>query len=127
MFIGELSKKTGFSRDTIRFYEKLGVIGKKIIQGESKYKIYNDIDLKRLQRIKKIKAFGFTLNEIKDILTAWDCDDINCDEMARRGKKKILEIDRKILEFQKIKESIKHEFTKCAKLCVEDKCGILEV
>ncbi|MFN0293524.1 MerR family transcriptional regulator [Pedobacter helvus] len=59
MLIGELVAKTGLSRDTVRFYEKQGLIavGRKQ-RRENNYKEYSDEVLERLLTIKRLKNFG---------------------------------------------------------------------
>lgn len=69
MLIGHLSKLSGFSKDTIRFYEKIGLISvprqRKV---NTSYKDYPKETLDRLRVIKKYKALGFTLEEIRELL-----------------------------------------------------------
>ena len=69
MRIGELSKRSGFTKDTIRFYEKLGLISLKK-KGRNKYqfKDYPETILRRLVAIRQIKDYGFTLQETLGIL-----------------------------------------------------------
>lgn len=69
MLIGELSAKTGLSRDTIRFYEKQGLI--KVSRGQRRdnnYKEYPEEVVDRLLTVKRLKGLGFTLNESGDLL-----------------------------------------------------------
>ena len=72
MLIGELSKRTGFSHDTIRFYEKKGLIetNKKDRRGNN-YKEYTETVYNKLVLIKTVKELGFTLNEIDEFIKAW--------------------------------------------------------
>jgi len=72
MLIGELSKRTGFSHDTIRFYEKKGLIetNKKDRRGNN-YKEYPETVYNKLVLIKTVKELGFTLNEIDEFIKAW--------------------------------------------------------
>lgn len=125
MQIGDVAKRTGFSRDTIRFYERVGVIGAKLLRGENKYRNYSDRDILRLLRVKKVKNYGFTLAEIRDILNAWETDAMRCNEMLRLANIKTREIERKIKDLQATKERIQAEFKSCALRCSDDKCGIL--
>lgn len=69
MFIGELAKKSGFTRDAIRYYEKTGLIRCKG-QGstDNNYKIYSDETLQILDHIAKLKNMGFSLSQSKEIL-----------------------------------------------------------
>lgn len=69
MLIGQLSKRSGFSKDTIRYYEKIGLL---IIPKEARcgnnYKDYPEAALQTLKAIRKYKELGFTLEEIRELL-----------------------------------------------------------
>ncbi|MEZ5015515.1 MAG: MerR family transcriptional regulator [Flavipsychrobacter sp.] len=69
MLIGELSKRSGFSRDTIRYYEKIElIVVSKSARREHNYKDYSEEVLEQLKAIKKYKELGFTLEEIRELL-----------------------------------------------------------
>ena len=107
MLIGEISNRTGLSRDTIRFYEKKGLI--KVSRTDSEwnnYKNYNARNLNRLILIKKAKGFGFTLNEICEILELYEIDSASCSTLLTKVNKKIAEIDKKIKQLQDVKKMI---------------------
>jgi MerR family transcriptional regulator, copper efflux regulator len=92
MLIGELSKKTGVSKDTIRFYEKLGLIeASDRCAGTRLYKEYSSETIERLHMITQGKGLGFTLSEIKQLLDEWGGG-----AMPKRDKIKVIE--RKIEE-----------------------------
>ena len=68
MLIGELVIRAGCPRDTIRFYEKVGLIeGKRGRSGTNNYKHYDDQMVDRILLVKQAKILGFTLAEIKEI------------------------------------------------------------
>src|SRR4051812_9455160 len=70
MLIGEVSKQTGLSKDTIRYYEKSGLLKREQkARRRNHYKEYSELDLKILFFIQLTKEYGFTLNEIKDFLS----------------------------------------------------------
>ena len=72
MLIGELSRRTGLTKDTIRFYEKLGLITACDRQaGTRRYKEFSEEMLQRLLLINQAKALGFTLKEIKQFVEEW--------------------------------------------------------
>lgn len=75
VFIGELSRKAGVSTQTIRYYERLGLMSQPE-RTESKYRLYSEGDEERLQFIQKAKLFGLSLDEIKTLI------DIRCDGEA---------------------------------------------
>ena len=73
MLIGELSKKTGFSKDTIRFYEQQGLLDAAVfIRSDNNYRNYTNAAIDKLNFIRQAKKFGFTLKEIKKIIAEWD-------------------------------------------------------
>jgi len=94
MLIGELSKKTGFSRDTIRYYEKLGLIKEPARNGaDNNYKNYTETVLKRLLAIRKIKDFGFTLKETHGMLILFEEGVLEHERGNRYVKRKIALIE----------------------------------
>ena len=73
MLINELSKRTGLSPHTIRFYEKSGLIKgqRDEKQKSNNYFHYTEAAVEKLALIKDAKAAGFTLNEIAQLIDAW--------------------------------------------------------
>ena len=62
--IEEVSKKTGLTKRTLRYYEDLDLL--KPVRTDSSYRLYSDEDIERVNRIKEIKeSLGFSLNEVK--------------------------------------------------------------
>ncbi|MEO5582825.1 MAG: MerR family transcriptional regulator [Saprospiraceae bacterium] len=99
MFIGELSKQSGLSRDTIRFYEKnkLFTVGRKE-RRDNNYKEYSEATLQRLMNIRQIKGFGFTLNEVSELLDMIDVNAASCNNVLDKFDDKVKKIDEKIRE-----------------------------
>lgn len=130
MLIGQLAQRSGFTRDTIRFYEKHGLIAvPRKSRRENNYKEYPDEALERLLRIKRIKALGFTLNETQEILDLMDIDKATCAHMSAQFDAKTKAIDEKISELAALKRTL----VEGAALCptpAEDRgqqgnCGLL--
>lgn len=104
MLIGELAKKSGFTRDTIRFYEKNGLIElEKDSRFENNYKDYSDHVLRRLEVIRKIKDMGFTLVEIKAIIDLYETGTLDQERGRKYLERKIQKINQKIEELHQIK------------------------
>lgn len=104
MLIGELSSKTGLTRDTIRFYEKAGLI--KTVEKdrrENNYKDYPQEVADRLMLINHAKSLGFTLNEIKAVIDLWQDDFLSTQDKIGLLNKKIEEIDSKIQRLNDMK------------------------
>jgi MerR family transcriptional regulator, copper efflux regulator len=105
MLIHELSKKTGISPHTIRFYEKSG-----LLQGRrdeavktNNYLHYDDDAVYRLGLIQSAKAVGFTLNEIKQLIDVWSNKGFSIAQKVEILDEKLLEIDAKIKQLEAIK------------------------
>ena len=81
MRIGELSKKTGIATDTLRYYEKEGLISP-AIRSSNGYRQYNQDSYQQLQFINRAKDVGFTLKECRELLAifkqrnAHTCEDV---------------------------------------------------
>ncbi len=118
MLIGELAQKTGFSKDTIRFYEKQGLIevGRKERRFNN-YKEYTEKTLQKLLAIKRIKGFGFTLNETSEFLELIDGNIASCDNVADKIIQKVDVITKKIKELEEIKLAMINGVRKCNDCC----------
>ncbi|MEN9884499.1 MAG: hypothetical protein RLZZ420_1716 [Bacteroidota bacterium] len=120
MLINELSKKTGISTHTIRFYEKSGLIeGKQDETVKSNnYFHYDDITIEKLEFINDAKSVGFTIKEIGQIINAWYNK-----KYTKKQKLEILEEKLKSLE-QKMKEikGMKKQILQFKEDVVNDKC-----
>jgi len=114
MLIGELSQRTGLSHDTIRFYEKKGLIsvGKKQ-RRENNYKEYSEGVYDRLMLIKTIKELGFTLNEIDEFIRAWGDEDASCSNLSHHLTDKINRVDHQIALLQAVRAKLSKSLEKC--------------
>lgn len=104
MLIGELSKKTGLSKDTIRFYEKMGLIEAKARQaGTRTYMEFSSEILERVVMITQGKSLGFTLNEIKHLIETWGSVSMPLAEKLKVIDRKFDEITEKMRQLEEIK------------------------
>jgi DNA-binding transcriptional MerR regulator len=130
MLIGELVAKTGLSRDTIRFYEKQGLVqvGRKQ-RRDNNYKEYPAEMVDRLQTIRRMKHFGFTLNEVADLLDMIEVNEATCDNVSGLIEKKVELLDMKIREMIALRNQLIAGVTKCKNCCApvqsEENCPIL--
>ncbi len=104
MLIGELAQKTGLSKDTIRFYEKRGLIEAKARQaGTRTYMEFSPEMLERVVLITQGKSLGFTLNEIRHLIETWGNMTMPITEKLRVIDGKLNEITQKIRQLEEIK------------------------
>lgn len=104
MLIGTLSKLSGLSRDTIRYYEKIGLLQlPKSARRENGYKDYPEETLKTLKEILRYKDLGFTLEEIRELLVWNDMGVLDVHKMLKVVELKITGLDETIEKLHEIK------------------------
>lgn len=114
MLIGELSEKTGLSRDTIRFYEKKGLIEiPKKLRRENNYKEYPETVLNKLNLIIKVKELGFTLNEIDTFFELWGEEDASCENLVFTLENKVNQVDQQLDQLRQLKDRLNESLQKC--------------
>ena len=114
MKIGEIAQRSGFSKDTLRYYEKIGLIRlTKKQRSENNYRIYDDSILTDLKTIKKMKSIGFTLKEIKELRRMEELDYVSCSSLAPLIKNKLEKIEEQLILLQ----SQKQQLLKLVDLC----------
>jgi DNA-binding transcriptional MerR regulator len=105
--IGQVSKRSGTSIDTIRYYEKEGLL-KRPSRSEGGFRLYPQEAVDQLVFIKKAQEFGLTLREIKKIMCCGDKGlEPCCDMTVNLFSRKIKEFEKKIDELQRMKKKLK--------------------
>ena len=100
--IGEVAKRSGIGVETIRFYEREGVIPPPL-RTESGYRQYGVDIFKRLHFIKRAQGLGFSLKEIKQLIALRVTPKSNCAEVKRRALVKLDKINEKIADLQRMR------------------------
>jgi MerR family copper efflux transcriptional regulator len=97
MLIGQLSRSTGFSKDTIRYYEKIGLIElPKRPRIGNNYKDYPEELVQTLNAIRKYKELGFTLEEIRELLVLQSIQVLDVSKLIQIVERKITGMDAEI-------------------------------
>lgn len=130
MLIGELVKRTGLSKDTIRFYEKQALITvSKRERRDNNYKEYSEDILHRLTTIKRLKNFGFTLNEVSDLLKMMDYNEASCENVKDKIADRVGILDEKIREMMEVRTMLMQGAQQCQTGCSpqapDGNCAIL--
>ncbi|MDA8647184.1 Zn(2+)-responsive transcriptional regulator [Porticoccaceae bacterium] len=104
--IGELAHQSQVSRDTLRFYEKHGLITPSA-RTDAGYRLYAESDIKRIGFIVSAKKVGFTLNEIQQLLQLEVTKDIkSCQDVKEFVDHKIQLVNQQLIETRRIKKSL---------------------
>ena len=126
MTIGQLAKKTEVNVETIRFYERRGLMPKPL-RRESGYRQYSDDDIARVRFIRRAKELGFSLKEILELLSLRVDPDTTCGDIKRRAETKIADIDQKIRTLQGMKKALAKLVALCRGRGPTSECPILEI
>ena len=120
MLINELSKKTGVTSHTIRFYEKAGLLKGKRDEAVSSnnYFHYDEETVEKLQFIRDAKSVGFTINEIGQMIDAWYSKKFSKKKKLDLLEEKLLSLEQKIKEIKEMKKLI----TQFKKDILNDEC-----
>ncbi len=108
MRIAELEQRTGVSRHTLRYYEKEGLLLEVGRRGNN-YRHYSEKAVQRVGMVRQLKALGFSLKEIREVLDALRSDSIDCDQGAALMAEKKAAVDRKITELKAVSRMLGEE------------------
>jgi DNA-binding transcriptional MerR regulator len=109
--IGELATRAGTSADTVRYYEKLGLLGPPS-RSEGGYRLYGAAELGRLQFIRRAKLLGLSLEEIRGLLglaEEGDCHPLR-GKVAALLRRKIEECEAKLTELTAFKANLQERY-----------------
>lgn len=111
MTIGQVAKRVQIHIETIRFYERQGLIDK-TQRTPAGYRQYTTATIERLQFITRAKALGFTLQEISDLLNLRE-PSTKCADVQARAEAKIADIEARITQLNAIKCTLEELVLQC--------------
>lgn len=123
--IGEVAKLSGVGIETIRYYERQGLLTEPD-RRPSGYRQYDQTVVTRLQFIRRAKDLGFTLAEISELLGLWFDTTTTCQHVRQRAEQKIANIEAKIRSLQKMKRSLKNIVEQCEGSESVEECPLLQ-
>ena len=110
--IGQLARRAAVSVDAVRFYERRGILPRPQ-RRPSGYRIYREADVDRLRMTKALQKLGFTLEEVKSALDAFDTGSATCASERWRLQAVLGRIDAKIAELQHLRAAVAFAFESC--------------
>ncbi|MDR5694578.1 MAG: heavy metal-responsive transcriptional regulator [Armatimonadota bacterium] len=105
-FIGQVAERAGVNPKTIRYYEAIGLLPKPQ-RGENRYRLYSKEVIEVLRFIRKARALGFTLSEIKEIIAIRQQGHVPCVHVQSLLKRKIAELDQRIKDLVAFRKRLK--------------------
>lgn len=123
--IGQVAHRSGVGIDTVRFYEREGLLAKPT-RNHSGYRQFDVGVIARLQFILRAKELGFTLNEIKELLSLRVDPSTSCEDVKARAETKIADIEDKIRTLQRMKRALLRLTQECCETGSGSECPILD-
>jgi len=123
--IGQVAKQAGVGVETIRFYERRGLIAEPKRRA-SGYRQYPLDAVRRIRFIRRAKELGFTLEEISDLLSLRVDPNSKSSDVRKRAREKIADIEDKIAALGDMRDALERVASKCKGCRPTSECPILE-
>jgi len=119
-----LARETGCNLETIRYYENIGVMPDPPRTAKG-FRVYDDSHVVRLRFVMRMRALGFTLEEVRGFLTLVDGGTQTCAEVLERTQAHLAEVRAKIADLKRIERVLAETAAKCSGDEVPD-CPVLD-
>jgi DNA-binding transcriptional MerR regulator len=103
--IGEVARLAGVGVETLRFYERSGLLNRPA-RSEGGYRLYDSQALKTLEFIKRAQSLGFTLEEIKRIIAESRAGQRPCAEVRETVRRRLTEIDEHMSQIRRYRNAL---------------------
>lgn len=116
MTIGRVAARASVSVDTVRFYERRGLLAhpRRSVSG---YRVYSDDVLDRLHFIQDAKGLGFSLREIKELLSLGVKSTKECGPVTRKAEAKLSAMNEEIRRLQRLRRTLEKMVEDCGGSC----------
>lgn len=125
--IGEVAERTGVGVETLRFYERSGLLGRPN-RTRAGYRIYDEAALEQVAFIKRAQAIGFSLDEISAIMKERASGRSPCREVREMARRKLSELDEHFKELRRHRDELARTLRDWDERGVEEGhvCGLIE-
>ena len=123
MGIGTIARRAGVSIDTIRYYEKSGLLSP-AARLSSGYRRYDEAQLKRLRFIREAQKLGFTLRDVRELLGLSRQRDVT--RVKRTAEKKLAEVEARIAALKRVRDGLGKLVAACPGHGLARDCPILQ-
>lgn len=123
--IGELARRTECQIETIRYYEKEGLLPEPLRSGGN-FRLYGEAHVERLQFIRHCRSLDMALNEVRVLLRYRDTPEPDCGEINTLLDEHIQQVEVRVEELLQLKRHLVELRQKCAGARPTESCGILQ-
>ena len=125
MKIGELARKAGSNSETVRYYERIGLLPRPG-RTDSNYRDYSQEDVERLTFIRHARGLGFELADIRSLIDLAEHPERDCGEADAIASRHLEAVEAKITQLEKLRNELGHMISQCRGGSVSS-CRILQV
>lgn len=122
--IGTLARATGTKVETVRYYERAGLLPAPARTGGN-YRAYQQAHLDRLGFIRRARGLGFSLGEVRELLRLSDQPDRSCEEVDRIAREHLAEVERKVADLAALGDELRQLIGQCRRGTVAE-CRVIE-
>ncbi len=123
--IGKLAKRAGVGVETVRFYERRGLV-RRPARTRSGYRSYPDEAVGRIRFIRNAQALGFTLQEVKELLALRVTAGTSCAAVRARASAKVADVEKRLADLHRIRVALEKLIAVCPGRGALADCTILE-
>ncbi|MEQ8312205.1 MAG: helix-turn-helix domain-containing protein [Sphingopyxis sp.] len=124
MKIGELARATGTNIETIRYYERIGLLPEPG-RTDANYRSYSDAHRARLSFVRHSRELGFTIEEIRSLLDLSDDPERDCAEADRIASRHLAQVEEKIAQLALLRDELSRIVGRCRGGVAAD-CRVIE-
>ncbi len=124
--ISKAAKNAGVGVETIRFYERKGLIKQPPKPIDGGFRVYPEETVARIRFIRQAKEIGFSLREIEELLSLRADPSADCSDVRERATAKLAEVNRKITELERIRAALETLIAACPGGGALRSCSIME-
>lgn len=122
--IGELGRQTETKVETIRYYERIGLLAAPA-RTEGNYRVYGEAALNRLSFIRRARDLGFSIEQVRDLLALSDRRDQSCATVDELTRAHLAEVERKIADLEALRRELSALLSQCRQGTIST-CLIIE-
>ena len=123
--IGDVARQAELSIDTVRFYEREGLLGR-VRRSNAGQRQYDEDTVRKLAFVRRATALGFSLAEVKSLLTLRVSARVPCERVRDRALTKLADIDRRIAELQEMRGALARLAAGCEQGAALGTCPFLD-
>lgn len=123
--ISQLAETAGIPTSTVRYYERVGLIQPES-RSHSNYRLYGNESVQRLKFVRAAQATGFTLDDIKTLLSSSDGESPKCGNVQALIEERLSDVGQRLKDLRNVRRVLRSALEQCHEQTSEDACQVVE-